>query len=200
MCVCVCVCISVNARLLLVCGLCLVCAASLLSYAESCPHVSTCTVCVCVCACVCVQGVRAFDNPLASSFPRDVEGGRCGVMPPVPHVAVDRLLRRAAERIGGKVREPTHTHTHTHTRQQSSGSALFELCNASSNTQKHTHIHTRTHPIPSHAYCTSHPATSLTRHIPHVCACVCVCVYVCAFIGQPSTDPQVVESSQSRSQ
>ena len=46
-----------------------------------------------------------FDNPLAESRPDrpDIESGK-SLMPPLPNITVDRMLRRAADRIGGKVR------------------------------------------------------------------------------------------------
>lgn len=47
------------------------------------------------------KGVMTYDNPLHDR--PDVEAPM-DIMPPVPNVTVDRMLRRAAERIGGKVR------------------------------------------------------------------------------------------------
>ena len=45
----------------------------------------------------------AYDNPLADRPHPDIESGR-SLMPPVPAITVDRMLRRAADRIGvGKV-------------------------------------------------------------------------------------------------
>lgn len=41
-----------------------------------------------------------YDNPLADR--PDIESGKV-LMPPQPRIPVDRMLRRAAERIGGKV-------------------------------------------------------------------------------------------------
>ena len=42
----------------------------------------------------------AIDNPLADlAAADDVEAGR-SLMPPLPHLTIDRILRRAAERIG----------------------------------------------------------------------------------------------------
>lgn len=46
-------------------------------------------------------GVLTYDNPLADAQ-QDVEAPG-DVMPPVPHLSVDRMLRRAAEHICGKV-------------------------------------------------------------------------------------------------
>lgn len=43
----------------------------------------------------------SFNNPLAEGRP-DVEAAR-NLMPPLPHITVDRMLRRAADRIGAKV-------------------------------------------------------------------------------------------------
>lgn len=50
----------------------------------------------------------AYQNPLADGRTGaeggDVESGATrSLVPPVPNITVDRLLRRAAERIGGKV-------------------------------------------------------------------------------------------------
>ncbi len=52
-----------------------------------------------------IDGAMAYENPLADlSAAEDVEAGR-SLMPPLPHLTIDRILRRAAERIGvGKVR------------------------------------------------------------------------------------------------
>ena len=44
-----------------------------------------------------------YDNPLAEAGQApDIEAA-AHLMPPLPHVTIDRMLRRAAERIGGKV-------------------------------------------------------------------------------------------------
>jgi hypothetical protein len=51
------------------------------------------------------MAVTAYHNPLADGDDNDVEAGN-GVdsgrklMPPMPHVTIGRMLRRAAERIG----------------------------------------------------------------------------------------------------
>lgn len=45
--------------------------------------------------------VITYENPLADLRP-DVEAAR-DIMPPLPNITVDRMLRRAAERVGGKV-------------------------------------------------------------------------------------------------
>ena len=86
------------------------------------PHVSINSTLICMHTHTHAQASHApkqmvlFNNPLAVGEQyADIEAPQ-SLMPPPPHVSIDRMLKRAANRLGGKVSECVHACMCVHAR------------------------------------------------------------------------------------